>query len=189
MDVAYAERGEKAFNNKRNEQDFRTGRSARQCKCESESEKKWREVSNLCAVMNRKSTSSPLLAMLCVLISGCQPKENPVLSNEQFLGEKYPSNMLLSDSQSADVVAILVSRMLFSVFVVSAPPSATPFGTSFEKNHFRFGSSVRATSAMATRCMVQFFRGTEIACVSHLLGVSSRSILADCSRMMPEQSY
>jgi hypothetical protein len=57
--------------------------------------------------MNQKSTSSPLLAMLCVLISGCQPKENPVLSNEQFPGEKYPSNMLLSESQSGDVVAIL----------------------------------------------------------------------------------
>lgn len=64
-------------------------------------------MSNLCVVMNRKSTSSLVFAVAFLLIGGCQPKENPVLSNEQFPGEKYPSNILLDENQSSDVVAIL----------------------------------------------------------------------------------
>ena len=50
--------------------------------------------------------------MAFLLIGGCQHKENPVLSNQQFPGEKYPANMLLDESQSSDVVAILHATVL-----------------------------------------------------------------------------
>ncbi|MSR70287.1 MAG: hypothetical protein EXS17_08085 [Phycisphaerales bacterium] len=45
-----------------------------------------------------------VVALCCV---GCQPKENPVLSNEQFPGEIYPSNVLLTQAQRGEVVAAL----------------------------------------------------------------------------------
>lgn len=64
-------------------------------------------MSILSVVMNGKSKSALVFALLCVSMSGCQSKENPVLSNQQFPGEKYPSNTLLDESQRNDIVAIL----------------------------------------------------------------------------------
>ena len=46
-------------------------------------------------------------AFLCVCacaVGGCQPKQNPVLSNTQFEGEKYPANALYSPTQEAQMV-------------------------------------------------------------------------------------
>ncbi len=48
-----------------------------------------------------------LVVASCAIMLGCQPKENPVLSNERFPGEKYPPNMLLTEQQSAEVVSAL----------------------------------------------------------------------------------
>ena len=42
-------------------------------------------------------------ASLCIAL-GCQPKENPVLSNTEFEGEKYPPNALYSPEQEAQLV-------------------------------------------------------------------------------------
>jgi len=49
----------------------------------------------------------PLCAVLCAssfVAAGCQPKENPVLSNTKFGGEKYPPNALYSPEQEAQLV-------------------------------------------------------------------------------------
>lgn len=46
-------------------------------------------------------------AVVCaslVVALGCQPKENPVLSNTKFDGEKYPPNALYSPEQGAQMV-------------------------------------------------------------------------------------
>jgi len=42
-------------------------------------------------------------ASLCVAL-GCQPKQNPVLSNTRFEGEQYPPNALYSSEQEAQLV-------------------------------------------------------------------------------------
>ncbi len=62
--------------------------------------------------MIRAQLSGGVLAKACAMILmlcavACQPKENPVLSNEQFAGEAYPSNALLSQAQRNEVVAAL----------------------------------------------------------------------------------
>ncbi len=50
---------------------------------------------------------SAALAVACAFLASCQPKENPVLSNENFPGERYEANMVLSDAQQAAVVFAL----------------------------------------------------------------------------------
>ncbi len=54
-----------------------------------------------------RMTRTAFAAIVFLGCVACQPKENPVLSNEQFPGEKHPSNVLLSNEQQADVVAAL----------------------------------------------------------------------------------
>lgn len=48
-----------------------------------------------------------VFALVGVPCGGCQPKPNPVLSNERFPGEKYAPNVILDTQQSDDVVAAL----------------------------------------------------------------------------------
>jgi len=48
-----------------------------------------------------------VIAAVGVLCVGCQPKPNPVLSNEWFPSEKYPPNVLLNKQQRDEVVAAM----------------------------------------------------------------------------------
>lgn len=59
----------------------------------------------LARVARKTCRACAAVALLCCV--ACEPKENPVLSNEQFPGEKYPPNVLLSNEQRAEVVAAL----------------------------------------------------------------------------------
>lgn len=64
-----------------------------------------REASTLHAVMNGNFATSLAFFLACAVSVGCQPKENPVLSNERFPGEKYSPNTLLDESQSDEILA------------------------------------------------------------------------------------
>ncbi|MSR28615.1 MAG: hypothetical protein EXS03_03445 [Phycisphaerales bacterium] len=48
------------------------------------------------------------LVVACIgTLAGCEPKENPILSNERFPGDVYPPNMLLNKAQEAQVITAL----------------------------------------------------------------------------------
>ena len=47
------------------------------------------------------------LALLLVALFACQPKENPVLSNEQFPEDAYPPNLLLSPDAQQEAIAAM----------------------------------------------------------------------------------
>lgn len=61
--------------------------------------------------MNGKSASSVTFVLITAWISGlctgCQSRENPVLSNERFPGEKYSPNMLLNQAQRDEILDAL----------------------------------------------------------------------------------
>lgn len=46
------------------------------------------------------------------LLIGCEPKENPILSNEQFPGEKYPPNVLYTPQQEAQLIEAMRTTAL-----------------------------------------------------------------------------
>ncbi len=61
--------------------------------------------------------------ILLAVASACEPKENPVLSNEQFRGERYTANQLLTPAQNHEVVDALRAT---AVGMPTEPLTAAP---------------------------------------------------------------
>ena len=67
-------------------------------------------------IRNGLGLPSRVACAMCALaaiapLAGCPSKQNPVLSNERFAGEAHDPQLIMSDSQRAEVVAAMQSTV------------------------------------------------------------------------------